>query len=80
MAAVSQHASVAGPPAGDGHLQGVIGREQCGLQRQVGHGAAAVLGADPALDGLAFIRVAVWGRRTREKCSRIFTLGKCDAS
>lgn len=42
-------------PAGDGHPQGVVGREQPGLEGKAGHGAAPVLGVDPALDGLPLI-------------------------
>lgn len=55
MATSQRQVSVAGPPAGDGHPEGVVGREQRGLQGQVGHGAAPVLGVDPALDGLPLI-------------------------
>ena len=41
----------------------MVGCEQRGLQGQVGHGAAPVLGADPAFDGLMLIRVAIYGKR-----------------
>lgn len=52
---------LAGLPAADCHLQGVVGGEQSGQQREVGHGTGAVLGVDPALDGFSFVRVSVYG-------------------
>ena len=55
---------LAGGPTPDGHLQGVVGREQGGLQGQVGHGAGAVPAVDPALDRLPLVGVAVWGDDT----------------
>lgn len=54
---------LAAPPAVDGHLQGVVGGEHGGHQREVGHGTGAVLGADPAGDGFPFVRVSVCWRR-----------------
>ena len=54
---------MAGGPAPDGHLQGVVGCEQGGLQGQVGHGAGAVPAVDPTLNGLPLIGVAVWVKR-----------------
>lgn len=33
--------------------------EKCGQQGEVGHGAGAVLGVDPALYGFPFVRVSV---------------------
>lgn len=68
---------LAGPPAADGHLQGVVGGEQGGQEGQVGHGAGAVLRVDPALDGLPFVRVAVcWqiqrGRRRKHFIYNIY--------
>lgn len=46
---------MAGLPPFNCHLQGVARDEQSGQQGEVGHGAGAVLGVDPALDGLFFI-------------------------
>lgn len=51
--------SLAGLPAADGHLKHPVGGEHGGGQRQVGHGAGAVLGADPALDRLTLIGEAI---------------------
>lgn len=50
---------LAGLPAADSHLQGVVWGEQSGHQGEVGHGAGAVLGVDPALDGFSFVRVSI---------------------
>lgn len=52
-------AGLAGLPAADGHLQHPVWREHGGGQGQVGHGAGAVLGADPALDRLSLIGEAI---------------------
>ena len=51
--------SLGGSPAADGHLEHPVGDEQGGLQGQVGHGAGAVLGADPALHRLPFVGEAI---------------------
>ena len=56
---------VAGLPAANSHLQGVIRGEQSGQQREVGHGAGAVLSVDPAADGLSFIRVSICWEMSR---------------
>lgn len=57
---------VAGFPATDGHLQGVVGGQQSGQQGQVGHGAGAVLRVDPDLDGLSFIGVTIcWSKQDK---------------
>lgn len=50
---------MAGLPAFNCHLQGVARDEQSGQQGEVGHRAGAVLGVDPALNGLSFIRVSI---------------------
>lgn len=50
---------MAGLPATNSHLQGVVRGEQSRQQGEVGHGAGAVFGTNPALNGLFFIRVAI---------------------
>lgn len=50
---------VAGLPATNSHLQGVVRGEQSRQQGEVGHGAGAVFGINPALNGLFFIWVAI---------------------
>lgn len=64
--AASQAMLLAGLPAADGHLESVVGCEECGQQRKVGHWAGTILGVDPALYGLSFIRVSIcWSRSVR---------------
>lgn len=57
---------VAGLPAANCHLQGVVRGEQGRQEGEVGHGAGAVFGANPALNGLFFIGIAIcWGEALR---------------
>lgn len=68
------------PPAVDGHLQRVVGGEQRGHQRQVGHGTGAVLGADPAGDGLPFVRVSICWRQAGASAQRRETTARRESA
>ena len=46
---------MAGPPASNRHLQGVVWGEQGRQEREVSHGAGAVLGVDPAHNSFSLI-------------------------
>lgn len=59
--------SLTSGPSENGHFQSTVGCQKGGLQGQVGHRAGAALRVDPALNGLAFIRVAVCRQKTTTK-------------
>ncbi len=54
-------------PSKNGHFERTVGCQKSGLQGQVGHGTGAALRVDPALNGLPFIRIAVYRKETKRK-------------